>query len=117
MPAIKWVGHEKKDGHVVYGGGGKAPDKCLYAGLADGPYSVGFRAHQLALADGRAGHHLFPTTVALTEITGSESFVHLKRDGANWVAGLPGVHEFPPGHALAAALEPNAISGSAPDAR
>ena len=28
-----------------------------------------------------AGHHVFPATVALTEITGSESFVHLKRDG------------------------------------
>ncbi len=30
----------------------------------------------------------------LTEITGSESFVHLKRDGANWVAVLPGVVEY-----------------------
>jgi len=116
-PPLNTVGIEKKDGSVTYGGGGKAPANGLYAGLADGPYSVGFRAHQLALANGAAGHHLFPTIVALTEITGSESFVHLKRDGANWVAVLPGVHEFPPGHALEAALDPNDIFVFAPDGR
>jgi glycerol transport system ATP-binding protein len=116
-PPLNTVGIEKKDGLVTYGGGGTAPANGLYAGLADGPYSVGFRAHQLALADGATGHHLFPTTVALTEITGSESFVHLQRDGANWVAVLPGVHEFPPGHALEAALDPNDIFVFAPDGR
>ena len=116
-PPLNTVGIEKKDGAVTYGGGGTAPANGLYAGLADGPYSVGFRAHQLALADGAAGRHLFPTTVALTEITGSESFVHLKRDGANWVAVLPGVHEFPPGHVLEAALDPNDIFVFAPDGR
>ena len=116
-PPLNTVGIEKKDGAVSYRGGGTAPANGLYAGLADGAYSVGFRAHQLALADGAAGHHLFPTTVALTEITGSESFVHLRRDGVNWVAVLPGVHEFPPGHALEAALDPNDIFVFAPDGR
>jgi glycerol transport system ATP-binding protein len=116
-PPLNTVQIEKKDGSVFYGGGGTAPANGLYAGLGDGPYCVGFRAHQLAVANGGAGHHLFPTTVALTEITGSESFVHLKRDGTNWVAVLPGVHEFPPGHALEAALDPNDIFVFAPDGR
>ena len=116
-PPLNTVAIEKKDGAVSYAGGGTAPANGLYAGLADGPYSVGFRAHQLALADGAAGHHLFPTTVALTEITGSESFVHLRRDGVNWVAVLPGVHEFPPGHALEAALDPDDVFVFAPDGR
>ena len=103
---------------MVYGGGGTAPANGLYAGLGDGPYRVGFRAHQLAVAaNGGAGHHVFPTTVALTEITGSESFVHLKRDGTNWVAVLPGVHEFPPGQAIEAALDPNDLFIFAPDGR
>jgi glycerol transport system ATP-binding protein len=116
-PPLNTVGIEKRDGAVSYVGGGTAPANGLYAGLTDGPYSVGFRAHQLAVADGAAGRHLFPTTVALTEITGSESFVHLKRDGVNWVAVLPGVHEFPPGHVLEAALDPNDIFVFAPDGR
>jgi glycerol transport system ATP-binding protein len=116
-PPLNTVAIEKKDGAVVYDGGGTAPANGLYAGLADGLYSVGFRAHQLAVANGGAGHHIFPTTVALTEITGSESFVHLKRDGVNWVAVLPGVHEFPPGYALEAALDPDDIFVFTPDGR
>ena len=116
-PPLNTVTIVKKDGSVVYGGGAKAPANGLYAGLGDGPYSVGFRAHQLAVANGAAGHHVFPATVALTEITGSESFVHLKRDGANWVAVLSGIHEFPPGQAIEAALDPNDIFVFAPDGR
>ena len=116
-PPLNTVTIEKKDGSVVYGGGGMAPANGLFAGLSDGPYSVGFRAHQLTVANGVAGQHVFPTTVTLTEITGSESFVHLKRDGANWVSVLPGVHEFPPGQAVEAALDPNDIFVFAPDGR
>jgi glycerol transport system ATP-binding protein len=47
--------------------------------------------------------------VTVTEITGSESFVHLNRDASNWVAVLHGVHEFEPGHVLDAALDPNNV--------
>jgi glycerol transport system ATP-binding protein len=45
--------------------------------------------------------------VTVTEITGSESFVHLNRDASNWVAVLQGVHEFEPGHVLDAVLDPD----------
>ena len=43
----------------------------------------------------------------VTEITGSESFVHLRRGDSNWVAVLQGVHEFAPGDTLDAALDPD----------
>ena len=108
-PPLNTVAVEKINGSVAYQGGSRALANGLYAGLQDGPYRVGFRAHQLAVANGADGHHVFPATVALTEITGSESFVHLKRDGTNWVAVLPGVHEFPPGQTLEAALDPDDI--------
>ena len=51
-------------------------------------------------------HH---ATVTVTEITGSESFVHLTRDGLNWVAVLHGVHEFEPGQTIDAVLDPNDV--------
>jgi len=79
----------------------------LYAALGDGAYRVGFRAHQLEVAKGIAGRHAFHATVTVTEITGSESFVHLKRGDSNWVAVLQGVHEFAPGDTLDAVLDPN----------
>ncbi|RXG99042.1 ABC transporter ATP-binding protein [Bradyrhizobium zhanjiangense] len=108
-PPLNLVGLEKKNGSVQYAGGTTSPASGLYAGLADGAYRVGFRAHQLALANGEANRHAFHATVTVTEITGSESFVHLTRDGLNWVAVLHGVHEFEPGQTIDAVLDPNDI--------
>jgi glycerol transport system ATP-binding protein len=45
----------------------------------------------------------------VTEITGSESFVHLHREQSNWVAVLHGVHEFEPGDVLDAVLDPDNV--------
>jgi glycerol transport system ATP-binding protein len=106
-PPLNLVGIEKQDGFVQYAGGIRAPASGLYAGLIDGAYRVGFRAHQLEVANGIAGRHAFSAEVTVTEITGSESFVHLKRDASNWVAVLPGVHEFAPGDMLDAVLDPD----------
>jgi glycerol transport system ATP-binding protein len=73
-PPLNIVGIEKSNGSVQYAGGVKAPASGLYAGLGDGTYRVGFRAHQLEVANGIAGRHAFHATVTVTEITGSESF-------------------------------------------
>jgi glycerol transport system ATP-binding protein len=106
-PPLNIIGIEKKNGSVQYAGGVQAPAAGLYARLSDGAYRVGFRAHQLRIADGLPGRHAFHATVTVTEITGSESFVHLNRDASNWVAVLQGVHEYPPGHVLDAVLDPD----------
>jgi glycerol transport system ATP-binding protein len=108
-PPLNVVGVEKLNGSVEYAGGVKAQASGLYAKLGDGAYRVGFRAHQLEIANGKAGRHAFPATVTVTEITGSESFVHLHRDDANWVAVLHGVHEFEPGQKLDAVLDPDNV--------
>ena len=108
-PPLNIVGIEKKNGTVQYAGGIEAPATGLYKSLADGSYRVGFRAHQLEVANGIAGRHAFHATVTVTEITGSESFVHLNRDASNWVAVLPGVHEYEPGHLLDAVLDPENV--------
>lgn len=106
-PPLNTVDIEKKDGTIHYDDGAPAVADGLYAGLSDGTYRVGFRAHQLHLDGDTTGHHLFPTTVALTEITGSESFIHLVRNGTNWVVVVPGVQEYAPGTKVQAALDPD----------
>jgi glycerol transport system ATP-binding protein len=108
-PPLNIVGIEKTNGAVQYAGGVRAPASGLYAALGDGAYRVGFRAHQLEVANGIAGRHAFSATVTVTEITGSESFVHLTRDASNWVAVLQGVHEYPPGYVLDAVLDPDNV--------
>src|ERR1700759_2109187 len=108
-PPLNVVGIQKTNGSVQYGGGISAPAAGLYAKLGDGAYRVGFRAHQLEIANGKAGRHAFPATVTVTEITGSESFVHLHRADTDWVAVLHGVHEFEPGEKLEAVLDPHNV--------
>jgi glycerol transport system ATP-binding protein len=108
-PPLNLVNAEKRDGMIHYATGVSAPASGLYAGLDNGQYRVGFRAHQLELANGQPGRHVFPATVTVTEITGSESFVHMTRDDLNWVAVLQGVHEFEPGDALEAVLDPDNV--------
>src|SRR5712671_2722546 len=46
-PPLNLVCAEKRDGVIAYAGGVQAPASGLYAGLGDGEYRVGFRAHQL----------------------------------------------------------------------
>lgn len=108
-PPLNIIGVEKKAGQVVYAGGERASAGGLYAGLPDGVYKVGFRAHQLEIGGAAAGRHRFSATVTVTEITGSESFLHLRVHDANWVAVLHGVHEYEPGQLLDAALDPDNV--------
>jgi glycerol transport system ATP-binding protein len=105
-PPLNIVGIDKHGDTVRYEAGMQAPANGLYAALPDGAYRVGFRAHQLELANGQAGRHVFPAEVTVTEITGSESFVHIKRAQADWVSVLEGVHEFLPGDMIEVALDP-----------
>ncbi|GKQ52444.1 ABC transporter ATP-binding protein [Bradyrhizobium sp. Ce-3] len=108
-PPLNIIGIEKKGDRVIYAGGEQAPATGLYAKLPDGAYRIGFRAHQLEVGSATAGRHKFSATVTVTEITGSESFVHVHVHGSNWVAVLHGVHEYEPGQVLDAALDPENI--------
>src|ERR1700754_941536 len=53
-PPLNTMAIEKTSGSVQYAGGVAAPAAGLYTKLADGAYRVGFRAHQLAIANGEA---------------------------------------------------------------
>ena len=108
-PPLNTIEITKQGGFVSYDGGSRMPADGLYAALSDGNYKVGFRAHQLAIGTQLASRHAFPMTVVLTEITGSESFVYLERRGGDWIAVLPGVHEFEPGQKLDAAVDPTNV--------
>ncbi|MDG1065397.1 MAG: ABC transporter ATP-binding protein [Luminiphilus sp.] len=71
------------------------PDQ--WAGLSDGTYTVGFRAHHIkiqrpeVLESAPQAAHLHCTLVAI-EVTGSETFLHLKYGEVTWVAVVPGLH-------------------------
>ena len=82
------------------------------AGVADGPCTLGVRPHHVSL--GASGAHVapLPVTVGTSEITGSETYVHVTTDvpGAEprpWVVLTGGVHRLAPGDALTVHLDPS----------
>jgi glycerol transport system ATP-binding protein len=84
----------------------KLPASGLFAGLADGGYTLGFRPDHLhvirPVPDAVAVHG----SVALTEITGSESFIHVDFAGERWVALAHGVHDLAIGQPVELYLDP-----------
>jgi glycerol transport system ATP-binding protein len=77
-----------------------------FTGLEDGSYRVGFRANHLALSAPDSSAIPFECECVGTEITGSESYVHLMHEGQSWVALQHGVHDIPAGEHINAYLDP-----------
>ncbi|MEM6662582.1 MAG: ABC transporter ATP-binding protein [Pseudomonadota bacterium] len=72
--------------------------------LPDGSYRAGFRANHLSLDPG-TGTHMQGRVVG-TEITGSQSFVHLDHMGERWVALVKGVRDIAGGTATEVFVDP-----------
>lgn len=69
--------------------------------------AMGFRPHHLRLGAGNPGDFRFRVQVSSTEITGSESFVHVTRGGGErWTMLLHGIHHFEAGADLDAHVRP-----------
>lgn len=75
------------------------------SGLADGNYKIGVRPHHMLLEEPQGHSMRLDCLVSTTEITGSESFIHLQSRGAHMVALMHGVHRVEIGDAIPAYLE------------
>lgn len=69
----------------------EVPTPKNISGLTDGAYSIGIRPHHLYLVKPTARNVRIKAHVTTTEITGSESFIHLNKNGQNLVSLTPGV--------------------------
>ncbi|MBR2657414.1 ABC transporter ATP-binding protein [Yoonia sp.] len=92
-PPMNFTRIVKAGDKISFGAGQTAAATGALAQLPDGTYLAGFRPDHLHLdAKGRDGLH-FACTLRVTEITGSETFVHLDHDGDRWVGLIHGVHD------------------------
>lgn len=76
------------------------------AALADGQYTMGFRANHLRLTRPNPEAISIKVTVNVVEITGSESFVHLHHANDRWVALVHGIHQPASGTELEVYVDP-----------
>ncbi|MDQ0564004.1 glycerol transport system ATP-binding protein [Rhizobium mesoamericanum] len=66
------------------------------AGMADGPVTIAFHPHHLGLSSQTPAAARLQARTQISEITGSESFVHLDFDGVRWVMLAHGIHNIDP---------------------
>jgi glycerol transport system ATP-binding protein len=95
-----------KTGATIMLGDVKAPVMGAMANLPDGTYRAGFRANHLTLDRESASAVAFPSTIIVTEITGSESFLHLHHGTDRWVGLVHGVQDLAPGAQVNVWLDP-----------
>jgi glycerol transport system ATP-binding protein len=90
-------------------GGGKMTLSGAAKSLPDGAVVAGFRPHHLLLASPKDGGVTVDTSVVVTELTGSESYIHVDCAGERWVALAHGIHDHEPGQALKLHIEPSGL--------
>jgi glycerol transport system ATP-binding protein len=106
-PPMNFAQAEISGGAVRLAGGATLPPVGPLAGLAPGTVTLGFRPNHLFLRRPTPEAAGVTATVGVVEITGSESFVHVSREGMSWVALAHGVHELAPGAEIEVFLDPH----------
>lgn len=88
LPVVKLNGRMLYKSHVEIPLIGKLPQ------LPDDNYTIAFRPHNLYLNRRKNTDIRVKAKVAITEITGSESYIHTDVAGVRWVLLASGVHKF-----------------------
>ncbi|SFP18596.1 ABC transporter ATP-binding protein [Tranquillimonas alkanivorans] len=105
-PPMNFLPIEKRGGEMLFGDNQSARIPEPLSGLPDGKLTAGFRPNHLELHPHVAGALEFDTKLSVTEITGSETFVHLDHHGERWVGLVHGIRDLLPGQDLRVYLDP-----------
>ena len=108
-PPMNFLEVTKTGGELSYGEGLCAPAAGGMANLPDGRYRIGFRPNHLDIRQASPEAMGFRTRLTVTELTGSETFIHLDHGGARWVGLLHGIHDLPLGEELDVWLDPRRL--------
>jgi glycerol transport system ATP-binding protein len=115
-PPMNFVNMDKREGMLSFEGG-QGADAGLLGDLADGRYQAGFRPNHLHLSKPSANALRFDATLVVTELTGSETFIHMDHHGERWVGLMHGVHDLTLGQTMPVWLEPRHVYVFAEDGR
>ncbi len=108
-PPMNFLKISKTGAKLMFGDGQTAPAAGALEGLADGRYLAGFRPNHVEIENHTKSAMVFETSLVVTELTGSETFVHLDHHGERWVGLLHGVHNLEIGAALRVYLDPRHV--------
>ncbi len=92
------------------------PVPAHLSAITDGPMTIAFQPHQLSLKASPMAVPLSART-QISEIAGSESFIHVGFMGARWVALMHGIHDIDPDQPVELHLDTRHLMAFAPDGK
>ena len=95
------------DGRFALEDGTEGPLPDHLKTVEDGWYRLGFRANHAALSRQSEDDIEIQAVADLAEVSGSETFIHLKHSGADWVVQEEGVHTLRIGDPISLHLRPD----------
>ena len=105
-PPLNTIVLRKRGASFLLDGGVNLPVPDDLAGMAESSYTIGFQPHHLSFARQTPMALPVRARVSVTEITGSESFVHLDFAEVRWVMLTSGIHQYEPGEEVEIFLDP-----------
>ncbi|MCE8006984.1 ABC transporter ATP-binding protein [Aestuariivita sp.] len=108
-PPMNFLQVSKTGSKIMFGDGQSSAATGPMEGLADGRYLAGFRPNHVEIISHNAGAMVFDTQLVVTELTGSETFVHLDHHAERWVGLIHGVHDLALGAPLKVYLDPRHV--------
>lgn len=108
-PPLNTIVVDKVGGDFVLEGGIRLPVPSDFTGIPDAHYTIAFQPHHLSLDRPDGDAVSAPARVIVTEITGSESFVHVSFADARWVMLAHGILDFEPNQPVELFIDPRHI--------
>src|SRR6056297_2225561 len=105
-PPMNFLPIRKTGNRLTFGDNQTTEAKGALTQLPDGPYTAGFRPNHVEIEAHATDTMTFETKLAVFEITGSETFVHLDHHGARWVGLVHGVRDLRIGTPITVHLDP-----------
>lgn len=108
-PPMNFLQVSKVGNRIMFGDGQSSAAVGAMSELADGRYQAGFRPNHVKIEPHGGNSMEFDTKLMVTELTGSETFVHLDHHGEAWVGLIHGIHDLKLGAPLKVFLDPSHV--------
>jgi glycerol transport system ATP-binding protein len=105
-PPMNFIGIIKRGGHIQFGPEARVANSGALAALPDGNYQAGFRANHVSITKSSANAIELKSQIAGTEITGSETYLHVTHGSNRWVGLVHGVHDLVVGADVSVWIDP-----------
>ncbi len=108
-PPMNFTRLQKRNGKITLGNGLQLLPTNEMSNLSNGDYIAGFRPNHLELTRSSEQAIEFKATLNITEITGSETYLHMQHEEQSWVGLMHGIHDLKLGEQVSVFLDPSHI--------